>query len=73
MLAILLQDPITPNSWAALGVGGVLALITFLFYREDRKADAVRWQNIANDFKSIIINNTEAMTELVTLVRNAPR
>jgi hypothetical protein len=55
--------------WASLGVGGVLAMAMFYFYRLDRKASEERLNGVIKDFRSIIEANTAAMTSLREAVR----
>lgn len=75
MLYALLQQVTTlipdtgPGAWASLGVGGSLGLIMFLFYRQDRKTEIKEREDLAKDFKEVIINNTATMTEIRTLVQ----
>jgi len=54
----------TPVDWPTLGVGGALAGIMFFFYRQDRKDNESRWVEIAKDFKTLIQENTQAVTSL---------
>lgn len=83
------QQTEAPPSWPALGIGGALAAMMFYFYRQDRKdsekiqaadraASEARMAGIISDFRSIIEQNTEAMTALERSitgheVRKAPR
>lgn len=55
-------DPL--GGWGALGVGGVLAGLMFHFYRKQEAANNARWEDRAGDFKTIIQENTAAITSL---------
>lgn len=49
---------------ANFGIGGILAGIMFYFYRQDRQKS----EALAQNFKEIITNNTQAMTKLESAI-----
>jgi hypothetical protein len=51
-----------------LGVGGVLGLIMFILYRQDRKLSEDRLAKLAADFKTIVEENTIAITMLKEVI-----
>ena len=55
---------------APLGIGGVLAGFIFYFYRLDRTESRDSYKAMAESFRSIVQDNTKAVTELTTLLRN---
>jgi len=58
---------------ASLGVGGILAGGMFMVYRQDRKDSEKRFQEVANNFLTVIQQNTEAMVALrMAGVANCP-
>mgnify|MGYP001562818035 FL=1 len=59
---------------ASLGVGGVLAGVIFHFYRQDRKTSEDRYAALAQDFRTIVQDNTAAMVKLCQMIdRNGGR
>lgn len=59
------------------GSNVVLALVIFYFYRQDRKDSveaylrlATRFDELGGEFKSIVKDNTEALTVLSTAIKN---
>lgn len=61
-----LQSTELPN-FTGLGVGGAIATIMFIFYRQDRKAYEDMLKGFAMEFRSVIENNTAAITRLIVL------
>lgn len=53
----------------SLGVGGVLAIIIFLCYRQDRNKSEDRLTVLLKQDQKSRESNTEALTELVTLIK----
>jgi hypothetical protein len=47
-----------------LGVGGVLAMVIFHFYRVDRKNSLDRWQGQSDALIQVVKENTIAITTL---------
>lgn len=77
----MLQSSPDVFPWASLGVGGIMAGIIFFYYRADRKqveltlTEALRksderWQSLAADFRTIIQDNTRAITSLEAAMRS---
>ena len=52
----------------ATGPGGIMAAIIFYFYRQDRIASEIRFQELAKDFRAIVENNTAALEKTVTIL-----
>lgn len=50
---------------ASLGVGGILAGFIFWAYRADRNNSESRMVSMATDFRSIVVENTAALTKLI--------
>jgi len=57
------------NAALGLGVGGVLAIIIFLCYRQDRNKSEDRLTGLLKQDQKSRESNTEALTELVTLIK----
>jgi len=69
-LYALLQTANGDYQWlASLGVGGVLAGGMFVAYRNDRKASEDRLAEFTKDFRTIVQDNTKAMTSLIDVIR----
>lgn len=68
-MAILIQAASEIPNWASLGVGGALAGVMFVFYRQDRRSSEERLNGIIKDFRHIIESNTAAMTSLREAMR----
>lgn len=66
LLQLIPEIPL--GSWASLGVGGVLAIVMFGFYRHDRKSSEDRYNAIAKDFKQIVQENTAASVRLAEVI-----
>lgn len=71
----------TVHMFSSLGVGGVLAGIMFYFYRRDRKDSGERfatltkdygdrYEKLAQDFRTIVQDNTAALTRVVEAIEN---
>lgn len=58
------------NSWISLGIGGVLALVIFQFYRKDIRQYTELWKSQTEVLMKIVIDNTEAMTANTNAIRN---
>lgn len=57
--------------WVAqFGVSAVLAFIMFHFYRQDRKASEEKFHTLAADFRSIVQENTKAVSGLKQYLEN---
>lgn len=54
--------------FASLGVGGILAGIMFFYSRLDRKASEKRYEELARDLRSLVQDNTKALTMLVSII-----
>ena len=61
----------------ATGPGGILALLVFYYYRQDRKDSSARWGKtqeelfaLARDFKEIVQENTKAIHSNTEVVRD---
>lgn len=51
--------------WVAqFGMGGVVAAVALLFYSRDRKASEERYAALAQEFRTIVRDNTAALTRL---------
>jgi hypothetical protein len=50
--------------WANFGLGAVFAVAVSLAYRIDRKASEERFADLAREFRTIVRDNTEALTKL---------
>ena len=57
------------SSLASLGVGGVLAIIIFLCYRQDRNKSEERLTKILKEDHKSRESSTEAITELTILIK----
>lgn len=58
-----------PIKWmATLGVGGVLAAVVFFFYRKDVARYTEMWKGQSEALLVVVKENTEAVTQLITLV-----
>lgn len=70
-----LQQVPTPTAYEPLshlpemGVGGAIAAAMFYFYRQDRKAAEQNLAELGKEFKEVVVNNTEAMTKLTTMLQ----
>ena len=56
-----------------LGIGGALAVMLFYFYRQDRRESTERYAKLAQDFKTVIQENTAAIqgnTDIIREVKN---
>jgi len=53
----------------SLGVGGVLGVIIFLCYRQDKNKTEERLTGLLEQDQQTRRANTEALTELVTLIK----
>ena len=53
---------------STLGVGGVLAGVIFFFYRKDAKVYADLWRGQSEMFRTVVTENTKAVTELTVLL-----
>ena len=78
LLTLMLQAPVDPgilhwDGFASLGVGGVLAGMMFFFYRQDRKASEERHERLTLDHRSMIQENTQAMTRLCETIERSGR
>lgn len=51
------------NSWVSLGIGGILALVIFNFYRKDIKQYTELWRAQSEILMKVVIDNTSAMTD----------
>ena len=56
------------EAMASLGVGAVFGLVVFLIYRIDRRASEKRLTGLLEQDQETRQKNTEAITELTTLV-----
>lgn len=73
LLQIVPELPLAPI--ASLGVGGVLALLMFWFYRHDRKSSEDRLKSsedrfaeLAKEFRQIVQENTAASVRLADVI-----
>jgi len=57
------------TSVIGLGVGGVLAIVIFFCYRQDRNKSEDRLTGMLRQDQKSRESNTEALTELVTLIK----
>lgn len=61
--------PVSELQWfASLGVGGVLAAGMAAVWRKERAASEVRYGELSKEFRTIVEENTRAITTLVTVV-----
>lgn len=58
------------ESVASLGVGAVFGLIVFFTYRLDRRSSEKRLTYLLQQDQETRQKHTQALTELITLVRN---
>lgn len=56
-----------------LGIGGVLAGFIFMFYRKDMKSYTDMWKAAAEQFITVIKENTASNIKLITLIENLER
>ena len=49
---------------AQYGIGAVMAGVMFVIYRADRRASEDRYAELASEFRSIVQENTVAITKL---------
>lgn len=59
----LLQSSEVVN-WPTLGVGGGIAALVIALWRQDRNEAQKQYAKIAEDFRTIVQENTKAITEL---------
>lgn len=64
------MDPEILKYLAPLGVGGVLAWGMFLVYRKDSARWADQETKRGDTVTSALVDNTKAVTELTTFLRN---
>jgi cell division protein ZapA (FtsZ GTPase activity inhibitor) len=64
-----MADATIVASVLSLGVGGVLAIVIFLCYRQDRNKSEDRLSGLLKQDQKSRESNTEALTELVTLIK----
>jgi hypothetical protein len=50
--------------FAQFGVGAVAAVMLFMIYRADRKASEDRFADLTKEFRTIVQDNTAAITKL---------
>lgn len=65
------------NSIPTVGISGILALVIFHFYRKDTKEHMTRYEELmhrfellANDFKTVIQDNTRAIVTISERIRD---
>ena len=49
---------------AQFGLGAVMAGVMFVIYRADRRSSEARFGALANEFRTIVQDNTAAITKL---------
>lgn len=65
-LSLFLLQAITDTapSLSTLGLGGAIAGLVLILWRQDRKDSQERYERIASDFRVIVQDNTKAITAL---------
>ena len=51
------------------GIAGILAVVIFFIYRQDRKSSEDRLTNIINSYNDAIQENTKVLAELFTWLK----
>lgn len=54
--------------FSSLGVGGILAGVMFWVYRQDRKDSETRMFQVIDKLMTVVQQNTQILSTLVTLV-----
>lgn len=68
--ALILQA-VESTPLVSLGVGGAIALGVISMWRVDRKESQDRYERIAADFRTIVQDNTKALTALAEKLENS--
>ena len=51
------------------GIAGILAVVIFFIYRQDRKSSEDRLTNIINSYNDAVQENTKVLAELFTWLK----
>ena len=54
----------------ALGIGGIIAGLIFMFYRKDMKQFTELWRTTSSQLIEVIKENTASNVELITLIKS---
>lgn len=70
------MNPVDPEfvKWlTTLGVGGALAGLMFMFYRKDVKQYTELWKAATDQLMSVVKENTQSNTKLISLIEQQER
>lgn len=67
------MDPEFVKYLSTLGIGGILAGITFMFYRKDVKQFTELWRIATEQLMSTVKENTASNIKLITLIESQER